>query len=373
MQHFTQPVTPYGTVTQRSARLGLSISGPVISRVMGFYWYFDDRLGWVIRLIEYSESKGIALQLVVVLFVSCPVMLFMFSAALAMWVGLGLALIGVKVLATLMSVLEDFPALLESLAVIPSNWANLVFAVDSCRPPEVLPGIESEVDIDQMVISFRVSKLWQAYYHARPCGFGQQLWNWFLVTLIIFTIFIPATLYRFSIKSTSIVYLPFIYIVNSRIGRQLPTEVRLDDLRNGNAERIGVLCSVFVIVVMIISLAMPFMFAKLLTMMELSTVAQVIGSLLIPAFGEQPVLRLWHVAALLNAVLYLYVTIVFAKRASMRLKQNLWTEEWVAKILNIFSVAQVILSFYTMYCSMVIFGYYIVTARFPNVPFICFP
>jgi hypothetical protein len=90
---------------------------------------------------------------------------------------------------------------------IPANFVQTLFIVDLCHPPELVPGYndptinEDILTFEGLVASWRKSSL--------------SLWKVQASILFAF-FFVPAYIYRLSIKSTCWLYLPLVYIASKR-------------------------------------------------------------------------------------------------------------------------------------------------------------
>jgi hypothetical protein len=114
--------------------------------------------------------------------------------------GLWLRTIGIRVGATL----RYFgPGIRE----VPRNFRHTLFVIDIRHSPELMPGISTTVSGDAPYTSHYIFRLFQE----------ETTWLLKVSAILVFLIFfIPAYLYRLSIKSTCWVYLPLVYVVSDR-------------------------------------------------------------------------------------------------------------------------------------------------------------
>ncbi|MEO5333264.1 MAG: hypothetical protein H7839_14710 [Magnetococcus sp. YQC-5] len=92
---------------------------------------------------------------------------------------------------------------LLGLQAMPNNWRKNLFIINTKHPPELVPGLKLLTDD----LSF--------YYFVNKINKGDTFLDRF-VTFIISTIFfLPAMLYRWSLKSTCWLYFPLIYIIST--------------------------------------------------------------------------------------------------------------------------------------------------------------
>jgi len=99
---------------------------------------------------------------------------------------------------------------LISLQAIPKNWYRIVLATDMRHPPELLPGVESQ-QYRSLIMEFDHLR----YYKLLGTMTNEN--NYFLKISfgIITLIFLPALLYRWSLKSSALFYLPFLWIIGT--------------------------------------------------------------------------------------------------------------------------------------------------------------
>jgi hypothetical protein len=112
-----------------------------------------------------------------------------------------LALAIVKSIATVLSV-SSSPR--EAIRAIPDNWLRVTLATDSWHPPELLPQIETTAELPASAQVFRYNEIRQRI----TSGPGGNAFKRFA----LFAIYAPVVLYRFFLKSTSLVYFPLIWV-----------------------------------------------------------------------------------------------------------------------------------------------------------------
>jgi hypothetical protein len=90
---------------------------------------------------------------------------------------------------------------LSGVKDLPNNWRQLIWAVDSLYPPELVPNLTSR--IDSLSIQYFLK------------DFRSQDWL-IRLSIIYFVVifFLPALLYRWSLKSTCWLYLPLVYMIS---------------------------------------------------------------------------------------------------------------------------------------------------------------
>jgi hypothetical protein len=109
----------------------------------------------------------------------------------------------VRLVGTIIASIRWFP---DNLCTIPSNWLRVALTTDICHPPELLPGCET-MDSDtakELRLSIYLRELMYTYPERR------WLSRIFLVLLFLY---LPALTYRYAVKSTALIYIPFIWVV----------------------------------------------------------------------------------------------------------------------------------------------------------------
>jgi hypothetical protein len=103
----------------------------------------------------------------------------------------------------------------QSISAIPGNWRRVVLSTDSATYPELLPGLHHYLDINPLSSLDNISVL-RLVGIFRP-SFGDD--KGFVKTLIVgailllfVIIYTPAIAYRWSVKSTAVIWSPLLWI-----------------------------------------------------------------------------------------------------------------------------------------------------------------
>lgn len=100
---------------------------------------------------------------------------------------------------------------IESIKIIPSNWYKTVLCVDMLRPPELLPEIEN-VSVNNIVRKYKFS-VWRRSIKKDFNKNGGHKIVALIAFVISLIIFVPALMYRWSLKSSCIIWLPLIFVI----------------------------------------------------------------------------------------------------------------------------------------------------------------
>ena len=123
-------------------------------------------------------------------------------AAVIIIVGVGVALgylsrtIGIRVVASALH-------LRRGIFSLPKNWTRTLFRTDFTQAPELVPGANTQE------IGLRLNNLW------KPLLKDDDVLRGIVTAALLRILFIPALLYRYSIKSTCWLYLPLIYVAHA--------------------------------------------------------------------------------------------------------------------------------------------------------------
>jgi hypothetical protein len=132
----------------------------------------------------------------------------------------------IRIIATLRGLFK-YPA--RSIAAIPQNWYMAAFVIDSLHPAEVVAGYH------------RSSNGCDAYKEKSFKALLTEYENWratLIFGLVIILVRILTTAYRFSLKATSIIYLPFLWIVTSNSASSAENKSFIDEIQTSEVEKI---------------------------------------------------------------------------------------------------------------------------------------
>lgn len=202
--------------TKLSARLALrtlSRCNPRIGELFYGFFYVGFFFGMVYGFIIVDRPSMGSVAGEAVAYVALKIAsLFAFGflgAIVAPAMVLGFSLIGIRIFCASVAFLRS-P--LRSVWAIPQNWYHVVFCVDSYHPPEVVPGVERQATFVQALATFSFSNA-AGHFVTRNRRFKGNIP--FFDALLLIVMFFPALLYRFSLKSSSIVYIPLLWVFRS--------------------------------------------------------------------------------------------------------------------------------------------------------------
>jgi len=294
------------------------------------------------RLLDKLEELGGRLVLVVLL----VVLVVVFGIVVLVAVVVGSLII--KFAATTFTCFQQLLLRRSGtcLHVIPLNWYRIVLATDMRHPPELLPGIESpryQALIDKLS-DVRFGK-WMRGLTTQSDVFGKML-----VGIIAIILFLPALLYRWSLKSSALFYLPFLWIIGTPARRhrlQLHLDEQLTLWKESALAMIGL---IYAFIVVIFFTALPLFFR--IKLQHLALPQNELIDLIVPFFMTFE-WEAWHVARLLGALItigtWFYVDKILIQR---RFRQEVGDTE-AQVIFHLLRVRQ-LLSLFTLGC-----GFYV--------------
>jgi len=105
----------------------------------------------------------------------------------------------------------------QSIKVIPNNWHRIVFCVDMFHPPELMPGIEGKkyADLTDPYDLFRFGKWISNINDGLKKDWSGKYYALFYLSLSPL-IYFPALAYRWSLKSSCLVWLPLIWLTGGK-------------------------------------------------------------------------------------------------------------------------------------------------------------
>ncbi|EIM27193.1 hypothetical protein [Microvirga lotononidis] len=274
-----------------------------------------------------------------------------------------------KVAATILGVLRH-P--LESLGSIAYNWRKAVLYVDIMRTPELIPGVEGVPDNSvslKYIKEFKNSQLIHnlIYEDLSYLKFpGRYLIAIAYCAGMVFLV-IPAIVYRLSLKSTSVLWSPLLWVVRpaadaSSIVQTMQRLVRRDVML------VTRVYSVLIIALFFTKLFLSYHWAELRVWIEPSMLWSLVAPLVAP--NEIP---WWQLAALTNAFLTiaLYVAADYYLK-ELQIKASIPEHALQSSVKSVFIIRN-ILSIYTMLCTIYIVITNVDYERFPVIGTKLFP
>lgn len=154
---------------------------------------------------------------------SRPALIKSFIIPLFLMLAFAAALSCIRIAAVLIMALR-FPA--RALKSLPQNWARVTLAMDVFQPPEFMPGAENHPEFRGSLKELRFRDYLELFDMSGVPLAGQAVLGVHFV-LLGALLFLPSLLYRFSLKSTCLVYLPLLSIVGDHGNEDARSQLRM--------------------------------------------------------------------------------------------------------------------------------------------------
>jgi len=230
-----------------------------------------------------------------------------------------------------------------SFASIPENWTRVALAMDSCCPPEALPGYH----LRGATGAFRIPEILKvALSFLGQRDFRLGLFGVLIFAPLIILLYLPPLTYRWCLKATAIIYTPLLWIVWVTFRRMADFSDTLERIRKSDLTRIVVLYSAFVILGFVAKFVLMLKWSNFVAWWNMMPLTEFLAIYAVSA--EIP---LWQVAAFINACWAIGI-FVFAKEALMRTASpESWPPTFIERVLRISSFGRSILSVYVIICT----------------------
>jgi hypothetical protein len=249
---------------------------------------------------------------------------------------------------------------------IPANWVRVVLCTDLRTPVELVPGVGPAQKTLSEITTYRRGSSFSFLLLATIVTAGlvvatrylSRSDSWFaswlegLITPVatIFALglacYVVAYLYRLSLKSTALVWLPLVYVVRATFDNTVKLSVQLDEIRRSALWKL----------------------IRILAWITLALLAWKILILpnAIELWNSQPWTRIlnvyvmpdeihpWHLATGLNAAITLFGFYYFLDRAPRRLREGIWNESPVLRGVQIFTFIRGTISIYTIFVGLLL-------------------
>ena len=213
----------------------------------------------------------------------------------------------------------------DSLSSIPDNWRRVVLYTDICSYPEIVPGIEDYKSTSRSIRDLRASQAFQDIYSEtflpielkrkianssasspltkyqepevidKPFAAESILRLWSI--LMALCIYVPAVIYRFSLKSTSLIWCPLFWAFRPiRLGDDAADFAHAICVKTKyKLSRLFSLCIIILIFAKVLAMAFGILAAEHISN---DAVKSAIMNFFVPSR-----IPMWQVAALINSIL----------------------------------------------------------------------
>lgn len=267
----------------------------------------------------------------------------------------------IKIAATLVCFYKN-PS--ETILSIPHNWARIALSIDFLYPPELVPGAEDATEPE--VKAWKWSYLWSMFWNKLTQGDLniQMRIMGFLVMPLIIAFYIPAWVYRMSLKSTSLIYFPLIWVIQGSVSKSQNLIFVIAEIQKSQLERIKRWYALLIIFTTIV----PFIKAIYLQ----NLIKQFPAKQLILYFFPIQEVDSWHVtrfgAAVITVILYFISDKLKIRNDISDLTEN---KSGIVKI-NLLRRIQKLMSLWTITCGLFLLYLSVDWSTFPRIRWLPF-
>ena len=216
----------------------------------------------------------------------------------------------------------------QALKAIPANWFRVTMSLDSRFAPELLPD-DPKSSFDEVLELFREKN-----------RAGQ------VIGTALLPAFLPALLYRWSLKATSIIYAPLVFVAHSTFSEGTDLRTKLELIKRGDLSRIRVLYGIAAIAAFLVKLVLMAKWNGFAAWWNGNPITEFLAVYVAPA--EIPK---WQVAELANSALAIG-SMLFARHALLRCDLgHPFPDTPVKRILGFVSGLRWVLALYAIVCT----------------------
>ncbi len=287
----------------------------------------------------------------------CFVLYLIFAMLYFLLVGISAMIL--KVFATMYCLFREPIA---SLSSMPTNWSRISLCTDVLFPPELMPGISNYEQITGIEENEKIGPglgrfcVGQAYSNFllglnKDKSISDYIGS-LIVLLFVFIpellfLYFPALVYRFSLKSTSLVYLPFIWMVRHKDMGERDLRVAVREFVEHPYEKLKRRYAYFVVGVLFVLPAIVFV-----QMQKFKT--YFVGKEMFVYFFPLESIGSWHITRLGSSVITILLYWYFSS-VQMAINEGVFSDQNKALfILNYGTRLRAILSLFTIVCGLYI-------------------
>ena len=240
---------------------------------------------------------------------------------------------------------------LRALAAVPENWFRVVCCLDVGTAPELVPGLQKSAQQFEPIATKPNWLLFGSYLSALIAISSRM--RWFLKPILLpplwlffVLLFAPPLLYRWSLKATSIVYSPFLWVVKPARPTNVDLGTRLRLYVHSDLIRLGAVYSAIVLVGL---------GSKVVVLAQRDAAVswwnETNAAALLAVYWQPSILPIWQIAMGVNAALLLGVLWYFRSWLQRLDHARAPIPARAADILTWTSVVRRLLSLYTIICT----------------------
>jgi hypothetical protein len=334
--------------TDLSSKLALKLSDDIYNNFYKLFDYSDK---------YYQQSKFPT---------SLIANVFLLIAAIILYLGTLISIFLIKILATFITCITH-P--IYTLKRFPRNWRKIVLATDFFSIPEIIPGIESLDNNGNKLELFRYKNLIHQYteIHFVVGELGEPRINRKyrslpIIILIVAMLLFPCYIYRWSLKSTALIWSPLLWILREPSTGDIT--FKLAQITEAAIYRVIRYYSLFIILMFFIKMYIWLAWQNIAETWQKFPAINIINNYLVPK--EIP---LWHLFAVANA-LGAWLIFIMADWFLQKYRHGQPVpENYIEKVLHIHKTISRLLTFYIIVCNF----YITVNLGWPHLEVKLFP
>ena len=306
--------------TEESTRLGIEW----LDRWLDTMFEVHERFSAFFRRFWVRSCVG-------VLFTACfvPIALIEICLLICTWIAAPLV---VRAWAIIAVIVHEPLSMLNS---IPRNWSRVTLATDTFLAPEVVP------EHPKHTLKSVVTNLTRASH-----GFDRVYESLFSVPVFFVIWFLPSLIYRWSLKATSIIYAPLVFVAHSTFSEGKDLRTKLELIKRGDLSRIRVLYGIAAIAAFLVKLVLMAKWNGFAAWWNGNPITEFLAVYVAPS--EIPK---WQVAELANSALAIG-SMFFARHALLRYDVgHPFPDTPVKRILGFVSGLRWVLALYAIVCT----------------------
>jgi len=252
---------------------------------------------------------------------------------------------------------------IEGIKSIPNNWKTVVLCTDSWSFPELIPGtgvlipkhpdentnlnFSTKVKLGIVFICFISAEMFHDLSVAFPVLIIFSVFLYALGVLELIVVIgwlacvVVAWLYRFSLKSTSLIWFPLVYVSHKTFRRDMCIELHIDIFKDSAVQKLSRAIAWLTIFLFLIKI--------LLLPQFIETWNQLPWTKILNVYIMPNRIHLWHLVAFANAVFaqvfYFFLVDPFAKM----LEKGMWKKEVILRVVKFYIFFSSLLSIYTIF------------------------
>ena len=223
-------------------------------------------------------------------------------------------------------------------------------ATDLHHPPELIPGIELQSNLFR-ASPLRVSDWLEDFSVSKNPGRSvfETLSDWILGSVIIIFWFTPSLLYRWSLKSTAVLYAPLLWILQPLTPPDHTLEQRLQLFVRSDMVRFAMMLSIFTIGFFIVKVWMMVTWAEFVNVFANSKF-----DVLFSLYVQPTIIPIWQMAMVANSC-FIIALMLFVRSCIRHIEVGAPRSETVTeRVITWTTITRRLFTIYTMACTFYI-------------------